>query len=203
MTDTNKTLVDEEMKPTQAATIPSQASAATTSPVPEHPPIEAQWTGAISHLALAASEIPTEVIHKQLCKAYNQSPFAKFIDMKMRVEDGQIKGFIDMDPRLIGNVAFKILHGGVAATMLDSIGGIVAMAEIYKSGKGEIADRIRQVTRLATTDLRVDYLAPGRGNYFVATAETLRLGRKGCTMRMNVHNDEQKLIATGIATYVY
>ncbi len=108
-----------------------------------------------------------------------------------------------MEPHLVGNVAFQILHGGVAATMLDSIGGIVAMAEIYQRGKGELADRIRQVTRLATTDLRVDYLAPGRGKYFIATAETLRLGRKGCTMRMNVHNDEEKLIATGIATYVY
>lgn len=201
MTDVNKTLVDEEKAPAKAADAASPVHA--SSPAPEHPPIEAQWTGAISHLALAASEIPTEVIHKQLCKAYNQSPFVKFIGMKMRVEDGQIKGFIDMEANLIGNVAFKILHGGVAATMLDSIGGIVAMAEIYKSGKGELADRIRQVTRLATTDMRVDYLAPGRGNYFIATAETLRLGRKGCTMRMNVHNDEQKLIATGIATYVY
>ena len=201
MTDVNKTLVDEERSPAQGSDAASPTHA--SSPAPEHPPIEAQWTGAISHLALAASEIPTEVIHKQLCKAYNQSPFVKFIGMKMRVEDGQIKGFIDMEANLIGNVAFKILHGGVAATMLDSIGGIVAMAEIYKSGKGELADRIRQVTRLATTDMRVDYLAPGRGNYFIATAETLRLGRKGCTMRMNVHNDEQKLIATGIATYVY
>jgi len=121
----------------------------------------------------------------------------------MRVMDGQIQGVIDMNNSLIGNIVFEILHGGVAATMLDSIGGIVAMAEIYRSGKGELADRIRQVTRLATTDMRVDYLAPGRGIQFIATAEVLRLGRKGCTMRMNLHNNESKLIATAIATYVY
>ncbi|HEY4713158.1 MAG TPA: thioesterase family protein [Aquirhabdus sp.] len=162
-----------------------------------------QWTGAIN-LALASADVfPAEIIFNQLCNAYNKSPFFHHCGMMMRVMDGQIQGVIDMNNSLIGNIVFEILHGGVAATMLDSIGGIVAMAEIYRSGKGELADRIRQVTRLATTDMRVDYLAPGRGIQFIATAEVLRLGRKGCTMRMNLHNNESKLIATAIATYVY
>ncbi|MBC7751713.1 MAG: thioesterase family protein [Candidatus Saccharibacteria bacterium] len=162
-----------------------------------------QWTGSIN-LALASADVfPTDIIFNQLCHAYNKSPFFHHCGMTMRVVDGQIQGVIEMNSSLIGNVVFEILHGGVAATMLDSIGGIVAMAEIYRSGKGDLADRIRQVTRLATTDMRVDYLAPGRGKQFIATAEVLRLGRKGCTMRMNLHNDERTLIATAIATYVY
>ncbi len=196
MPDVNKT-PDQPAQPVDAATDSAAAAVAAA------PRVQPLWVGAMEHLALAATEIPIEVIHKQLCKAYNQCPFVKLIGMKMRVEDDQIKGFVEMTPDHIGNVAFEILHGGVAATMLDSIGGVVAMGLIYQSGKGELADRIRQVSRLATTDMRVDYLAPGRGKYFVATAEALRMGRKGCTMRMNVHNDEQKLIATGIATYVY
>lgn len=162
-----------------------------------------QWTGSIN-LALASADVfPTEIIFSQLCNAYNKSPFFNHCGMAMRVVDGQIQGVIDMNNRLIGNVVYEILHGGVAATMLDSIGGIVAMAEIYRSGKGELADRIRQVTHLATTDMRVDYIAPGRGTQFIATAEALRMGRKGCTMRMNLHNNENKLIATAIASYVY
>ena len=40
----------------------------------------------------------------------------------MRVVDGHIEGYIEMQPNLIGNLAFQILHGGVAATLLDSIG---------------------------------------------------------------------------------
>lgn len=51
--------------------------------------------------------------------------------------------------------------------------------------------------------MRVDYLAPGRGKYFIARAEVLRLGRKGCTMRMTMANDEDKQIAAGIASYAY
>ncbi len=42
-----------------------------------------------------------------------------------------------------------------------------------------LPETIKQVTRLATVDMRVDYLAPGRGKYFIARAEVLRLGRKG------------------------
>ncbi len=162
-----------------------------------------QWTGAIN-LALSSDDDNfSEIVFNQLCKSFNNSPFFRHCGMTMRVADGEIKGFVDMNANLIGNVAFQILHGGVAATLLDSIGGIVAMGEIYCHGKGELKDRIRQVARLATTDLRVDYLAPGRGKQFIATAEALRMGRKGCTMRMSLHNDEGKLIAAATASYVY
>ena len=105
---------------------------------------------------------------------------------------------------MVGNVAFQILHGGVAATILDSVGGIVAMGELYKRTEpDDLPDTIKKVTRLATIDMRVDYLTPGRGKYFIARAETLRLGRKGCTMRMTMVNDEDKPIATAIASYAY
>lgn len=162
-----------------------------------------QWTGSINLALASTDENFSEIVFSQLCKSFNKSPFFYHCGMTMRVEDGEIKGFVDMNPNLIGNVAFQILHGGVAATLLDSIGGIVAMGEIYCRGKGELKDRIRQVSRLATTDMRVDYISPGRGTQFIATAEVLRLGRKGCTMRMNLHNNENKLIATAIASYVY
>ncbi len=85
--------------------------------------------------------------------------------MSMRVVDGQIEAYIEMQPYMVGNVAFQILHGGVAATILDSVGGIVAMGELYKRTEpDDLPDTIKKVTRLATIDMRVDYLAPGRGS---------------------------------------
>ena len=118
--------------------------------------------------------------------------------------DDQIEAYVEMKPELVGNLAFQILHGGVAATILDSIGGIVAMEQLYRHSSPEnLPDTIKKVSRLATVDMRVDYLAPGRGQFFIARAETLRLGRKGCTMRMTMVNDEDKPIATAIASYAY
>ncbi len=158
------------------------------------------WTGGIS----ASDDIKLDVMLQQLCRAFNGSPFFHYLNMKMILEDEEIKCILDMSENLVGNVAFQILHGGVAATMLDSIGGIVAMGEMYKrTNKEHIAETVKKVTRLATVDMRIDYLAPGRGTQFVGSAEVLRLGRKGCTTRMNMHNNEGKLIATGIASYAF
>ena len=158
------------------------------------------WTGNIT----ATDGIKLDVMLQQLCRAFNGSPFFHYLNMQMVLQDEEIKCVLDMNENLVGNVAFQILHGGVAATMLDSVGGIVAMGELYKrTDKEHIADTIKKVTRLATVDMRIDYIAPGRGTQFIGSAEVLRMGRKGCTTRMNMHNNEGKLIATGIASYAY
>lgn len=158
------------------------------------------WTGNIN----TTEGIKLDELLQQLCRAFNGSPFFSYLDMEMVIQDGEIKCVLDVSDKLIGNVAFQILHGGVAATMLDSIGGIVAMGELYKrTDKEHIAETVKKVTRLATVDMRIDYIAPGRGSQFIGSAEVLRMGRKGCTTRMNMHNNEGKLIATGIASYAY
>ena len=172
------------------------------SPKPDSASSESQkkWTGNL-HLGAKAD---LNVVLNQLTKAFNGSPYFSHNTMQMRVVDNEIQGYIEMQPYLIGNVAFQILHGGVAATLLDSIGGIGAMGELYKRAEpDQLPDTLKKVSRLATVDMRVDYLAPGRGQYFIATAETLRMGRKGCTMRMTMINDEGKAIATAIASYAY
>lgn len=162
--------------------------------------MEKKWTGGI-HLG---AKVDLDLVLEQLCHTFNHSPFFSHNSMTMRVVDQQIEGYIEMQPHMIGNMAFQILHGGVAATLLDSVGGIVAMGELYKRAEPEhLPETIKKVTRLATVDMRVDYLSPGRGKFFIARAETLRLGRKGCTMRMTLVNDEDKAIATAIASYAF
>lgn len=160
--------------------------------------VEKSWTGNID----LGSDL--DVLLEQLCQAFNSAPFYAHCGMQMRLNNGEIEAYVEMQKELIGNVAFQILHGGVAATILDSIGGITAMGELYKNtSPEEMQETSRKVSRLATVDMRVDYLAPGRGKYFIARAETLRLGRKGCTMRMTMVNDAGKAIATAIASYTY
>ena len=61
---------------------------------------------------------------------------------------------------------------------------------------------LRREWEMATIDLRVDYLRPGRGKYFIATARIVRQGKRIAVTHMELHNDEGKLIATGGAAYV-
>lgn len=158
------------------------------------------WTGQLD----ISSENQLSAILQQLCDAFNHSPFLQHNGICMRVVDDQIQGHLNMQPNLIGNVAYEILHGGVPATLLDSLGGVVAMAELYK--RADVHNRaqvLKQIERLATLDLRVDYLAPGRGQSFIAHAEVLRMGKKSCTMRMSMQNDCSVIIAVAIASYAY
>ena len=63
----------------------------------------------------------------------------------------------------------------------------------------EITERF---AKIGTIDLRVDYLRPGLGKYFIATGSTLRAGNKLSVIRMELHNDEELLIAVGTGSYV-
>src|SRR5699024_11693834 len=69
-----------------------------------------KWTGSI-HLG---SKVDIDVVLKQLCHAFNSSPYFKHNEMVMRVVEGQIEAYIEMQPFMIGNVAFQILQIGRA-----------------------------------------------------------------------------------------
>ena len=55
--------------------------------------------------------------------------------------------------------------------------------------------------RMSTIDLRVDFLRPGLGKRFVVTAYTLRTGNKVVVKRIELHNDQNDLIAVGTGSY--
>jgi len=106
-------------------------------------------------------------------------------------------------PELIGNFVRQILHGGVTATALDVVGGAMAavgmMSKFPNADEDELAARL---ARIGTIDLRVDYVRPGKGESFYAKARLLRSGSKVAVVRMELHNEEDTLIALGTGTYM-
>ena len=104
----------------------------------------------------------------------------------------------DMRPELVGNPTRQILHGGVISATLDVAGGFVIMLNIAAA----MDEMPTSFPNMSTIDLRVDYLRPGRGKYFVATARIVRKGSRIAVTHMELHNDEGELIATGGAAYV-
>ncbi|MBT4511437.1 MAG: thioesterase family protein [Chloroflexi bacterium] len=95
------------------------------------------------------------------------------------------------------------LHGGVIAAVLDITGSLVIFANLVHKMKGDtLQKRVEKVTRLNTIDLRIDYLRPGIGNEFRATGYLLRTGKKVAVARMELHNEEDRLIAVGTGSYI-
>ncbi|MFD1217759.1 MULTISPECIES: thioesterase family protein [Microbulbifer] len=139
---------------------------------------------------------------------FGDIPFVREIGLKLHdfdLDNQTLSAAFDLKPQLIGNHFQEILHGGVIATALDTVGGLTAMVAAYHRMGGAIdwEEKIQRLIRLGTVDMRVDYLKPGRGERFVCEGKILRVGNKLVVSRMELHNDKQELIATGTATFLY
>lgn len=108
----------------------------------------------------------------------------------------------DMRPELVGNYVRNILHGGVISSVLDVTGGLVAFLGVQQKLKGKpVAEVMERFSRIGTIDLRIDYLRPGTGAWFLARGYPLRTGNKVAVTRMELFNDGEELIAVGTAAY--
>jgi uncharacterized protein (TIGR00369 family) len=125
--------------------------------------------------------------------------FNKYLGLKVEsFEADAPKLRFEMRPELVGNPARQILHGGVISATLDVAGGFAIMLSLAADMTGIPTS----FPNMGTIDLRVDYLRPGRGKYFIATARIVRKGKRIAVTHMELHNDTGELIATGGAAYV-
>lgn len=115
-------------------------------------------------------------------------------DMRMRFR---------MRPDLVGHYLYGRLHGGVISASLDATGGSAVMVALAEKHPHESTEQVmHRFARIGTIDLRIDYLRPGLGTYFVASAEVTRLGGRVASVQMRLTNDSGTLIATGAAAYI-
>ncbi|ELY56642.1 PaaI family thioesterase [Natronolimnohabitans innermongolicus] len=86
------------------------------------------------------------------------------------------------------------LHGGIAATLIDTVGGLVLRTEMDDPFD----------VRIATINLNVNYLRPATDD-LVATADVVRVGRSvgvtEITVESTAPNGETKEVATGQGAY--
>lgn len=132
-------------------------------------------------------------------------PFNQLLGLKInRTKNGEVEIRLPWQDKLMGNPFQKILHGGVTASILDTIGGLSAVLYAIKHiDKVSLADFQQQMPNAGTTiDMRVDYLRPGKGEEFIATAEVIRKGKKVAVLRMELHNELGDHIAFGTGTYL-
>lgn len=146
-----------------------------------------------------------EDIYQQIAAFWNQNmPFNQLLGLnitRFNAQHSEVR-FVWQDT-LIGNPIQKILHGGVTATVLDIAGGVVAAANIIDQLDNLSPENIHyNLRKLSTIDLRTDFLRPGKGEEFIATARIIRSGSKVAVARMELHNEKNDHIAFGTGTYM-
>jgi uncharacterized protein (TIGR00369 family) len=134
----------------------------------------------------------------------NKMPFNQLLGLKITQFDcNESEVRFVWQEQLIGNPLQNILHGGVTAAALDLAGGVVAAANIIDSLDDLSEQNIQKsLGKLGTIDLRTDFLRPGRGEEFIATARIIRSGNKVAVARMEMHNEKGEHIAFGTGTYM-
>ena len=101
-------------------------------------------------------------------------------------------GRIPYRSSLVGNPASGVVHGGIVTTLLDTVGGMAALAR-----QGELLV-------MATLDLRIDYLRPSTpGADLAARVECYKLTRNVAFTRGFAFNDDPgDPLASMSATYM-
>lgn len=132
-------------------------------------------------------------------------PFNKLLGFKLAsLEPKNPRVRFEMRPELIGNPQRQILHGGVIASVLDLMAGVVVHVALFDKDSEHLMSKDGHPVfpNIGTIDLRVDYLRPGRGAWFEASGEVVRMGKRIAVAHMRLENDAGELIATGSAAYV-
>ena len=141
-------------------------------------------------------------IEPEIGRTFEQMiPFNRVLGLKIDSLDPKTPRLrFDMRPELVGNPVRQILHGGVISATLDVVGGLaIALASLAKKAEETPA---RQFPNIGTIDLRIDYLRPGRGKFFIASGRVVRLGGRVAVAHLELVNDTGDQIATGSAAYI-
>lgn len=120
---------------------------------------------------------------------YESSPFWQYMGIKFdSLEGDQIR--IKMPLTSNYSNVNGTTHGGIMASLLDSIMGVTARHHNFPAA-------------VATISLTTQYIAPGiEGTTIYATARVVHSGRKIVTMEAKLESDSGKLIATGVGTFM-
>ncbi len=150
------------------------------------------------------SPINDEEFVSAINEIFEKVPFNKVLGLKVEsIRPDCVKTVFEMRDELKGHYELGMLHGGVISTVLDATGGLAAAMDIQKKTHSESLEaKLERSLRMSTIDLRVDFLRPGLGNRFVVTAYTLRTGNKVVVTRIELHNDQNDLIAVGTGSYI-
>ncbi len=131
-------------------------------------------------------------------------PFNRWLGMEIvQIKDDSLCVKFPMREELIGNALKGLLHGGVVASVLDVVGGMVSFFNLRSKMKGQSLEKATErFVKFGTIDLRIDYLRPGKGKEFAGVATILRTGSRIAVARMELKNEEGSLIAVGTGSYL-
>ncbi len=119
-------------------------------------------------------------------------PYVQALGMTLTdVTEGRAEVMMAYDPRLVGDPASGVLHGGAISALMDTASGAAVMSHPAAT------------MATATLDLRIDYMRPATpGQRIIARAECYHVTRSIAFIRVTATDeDETRPVATGTGTF--
>ena len=126
-------------------------------------------------------------------KIFEQAvPIHRFLGLKvLELEPGMCKMIIPYREEFLGDFRARRWHGGMISLAMDSVGGACAATQLTS-----VEDK------LATIDLRVDYLRGTRPSDLVVVAKVIRTGNRIISCDMEAWQENEELhVANGRAMF--
>ncbi|WP_453997170.1 PaaI family thioesterase [Bacillus nitroreducens] len=118
----------------------------------------------------------------------NGSYIGGLLQTSRRVIDSQTYEITIPNTALIQN-SLQIVHGGMTATLLDSAMGSV-VHQVLPQNKAAV-----------TTEMKINYVAPGIGKELRCVAKLIHKGSKICVIEGQVFRDDGTLIAHATGSF--
>ena len=115
----------------------------------------------------------------RIAEALSRMPYAAFLGVEGRWEDGALTAVLPFREDLIGNTKLPALHGGAQGAFLE-IAALAALALALEAAA-------RQPLTVGVT---VEYLRPGRAKDTFARPSIKRLGRRVANVHVEAWQDD-------------
>jgi len=123
-----------------------------------------------------------------LIRVLNASPAYRHLGMKVVLaEEGSSR--IEMEVLEDLKNLYGTVHGGMLATLLDSVCG-VALGSLLRVGES-----------LVTLDLRINYLSPVKSGTVIAEGKVIHKGRQTGVAEATLKDETGRLAAKGMSTH--
>ena len=122
-------------------------------------------------------------------EAFASVPYAGFLGLELgEMKPGEANLHLEVRDELRQNQG--VIHGGAVASLIDTASAFAVVTQLEPN------------ERVTTTDLTIHYLRPVTAGRLTATARTVRAGRRLFVLSVEVIDDQQKLVATAVTSYL-
>jgi uncharacterized protein (TIGR00369 family) len=115
----------------------------------------------------------------------DEMPANKLLHLKiLDMEEGFTKIHIPFRDEFIGDFIQNRWHGGIQASIADTVGGIAAMTTTMAIEE-----------KVSTIDMRIDFLHGSEPKDFYAEAEVIKNGKRIVKVDVKLYHENDKVIA--------